>query len=375
MVYAIGLMSGTSLDGVDAALVEVTGVNEETKVALIEFTTLPIPSTTIENIRASFSLSTSNSALISSLNVELGYLFAAAAKAVSELAGISLEKVDFIATHGQTIYHIPEATEDYYASTLQIGEPAVIAEETGCTVISNFRPRDMAVGGQGAPIVPYSEVILYQYPERTRLLQNIGGIGNVTVIPPNGEMKEVLAFDTGPGNMIMNELTQHFYNESYDRDGQYSAAGIVNEELLEEWMGHPYISREAPKTTGREDFGAQFVKKYLASYKLEPNDWIATATAFTAQSIAANVKAYCTPETDLIIGGGGSYNLTLVQMIADNLPEVNVIRQEDLGYSSDAKEAVAMVILGNQTLQRQPGNVPSATGAQKSVILGNVTYY
>ena len=155
MVYAIGLMSGTSLDGVDAALVEVTGVNEETKVALIEFTTLPIPSTTIENIRASFSLSTSNSALISSLNVELGYLFAAAAKAVSELAGISLEKVDFIATHGQTIYHIPEATEDYYASTLQIGEPAVIAEETGCTVISNFRPRDMAVGGQGAPIVTY----------------------------------------------------------------------------------------------------------------------------------------------------------------------------------------------------------------------------
>lgn len=375
MVYAIGLMSGTSLDGVDAALVEITGVNEETKVKLIHFTTVSIPEKIMNKIRASFSLETSNSAMISSLNVELGYLFANAAKTVCLQAEIPLEKIEFIASHGQTIYHIPKAINDYTASTLQIGEPAIIVEETGCTVVSNFRPRDMAVGGQGAPIVPYSEYILYRHPERTRLLQNIGGIGNVTVIPPNGEMEDIIAFDTGPGNMIMNELTQHFYGEAYDPDGQYAASGAVNEELLQEWMMHPFIARKAPKTTGREDFGLQFVKKYLAIYKLEPNDWIATATKFTAQSIAVNVKSYFTSETDLIIGGGGSYNPTLVQMISDSLPDINVIRQEDLGYSSDAKEAIAMVILGNQTLHHQPGNIPSATGAKRTVILGNVTYY
>lgn len=375
MVYAIGLMSGTSLDGVDAALVEITGVNEETKVKLIHFTTVSIPEKIMNKIRASFSLETSNSAMISSLNVELGYLFANAAKTVCLQAEIPLEKIEFIASHGQTIYHIPKVINDYTASTLQIGEPAIIVEETGCTVVSNFRPRDMAVGGQGAPIVPYSEYILYRHPERTRLLQNIGGIGNVTVIPPNGEMEDIIAFDTGPGNMIMNELTQHFYGKEYDPDGQYAASGAVNEKLLQEWMMHPFIAKKAPKTTGREDFGLQFVKKYMEIYKLEPDDWIATATKFTAQSIAENVKSYFTSETDLIIGGGGSYNPTLVQMISDSLPDINVIQQEDLGYSSDAKEAIAMVILGNQTLHRQPGNIPSATGAKRAVILGNITYY
>lgn len=374
MVYAIGVMSGTSLDGVDAALVEITGMNEDTKVKLIHFTSLEIPKDINGKIRSSFSLELSNSALISSLNVELGHLFADAAIKVSQEAGISLEEVEFIASHGQTIYHIPEKTEEYQASTLQIGEAAVIAEKTGCTVVSDFRPRDMVVGGQGAPIVPYSEFILYRDTYRTRLLQNIGGIGNVTVIPPNAKIDDLVAFDTGPGNMVINELCQHFYNEPYDKDGQHAKEGTVNEALLDEWMNHPYISRKPPKTTGREEFGSQFVAEYLEKYPLSPNDWLATATMFTAKSIAENVKPYVSEETDLIIGGGGSYNPTLVEMIAASLPEVNVIRQEDLGYSSDAKEAVAMVILGNQTLHKQPSNVPSATGASKPVILGNITY-
>lgn len=374
MAYAIGIMSGTSLDGIDAALVEISGVNEETKVELIQFTTLSIPKEIDEQIRDSFSLETSNSALISSLNVDLGDLFAEAAIKVSSEAGIDLKDIKFIASHGQTIYHIPEQTEKYRSSTLQIGEAAVIAERTGCTVISDFRPRDMAVGGQGAPIVPYSEFILYRDPKKTRLLQNIGGIGNVTVIPPNASLNDLVAFDTGPGNMVINELSSHFYNTSYDEDGKHAADGKVSEEVLEDWMNHPYILREPPKTTGREEFGLQFVQESLDKYKLSANDWLATATMFTAQAIAKSVQNYLTEETDLIIGGGGSYNPTLVKSIKEVLPKVNVIRQEDLNLSSDAKEAVAMVILGNQTYQRQPSNVPSATGASKQVILGNVTY-
>ncbi|SHE88671.1 anhydro-N-acetylmuramic acid kinase [Atopostipes suicloacalis DSM 15692] len=374
MTYAIGIMSGTSLDGVDAALVNITGVNEETEVELIAFETLEIPEKIDQQIRESFSIESSNSALISSLNVKLGELFADAAIKVSKAAKINLKDVDFIASHGQTIYHIPEETEKYSSSTLQIGEAAVIAEKTGCTVVSNFRPRDMTVGGQGAPIVPYSEYILYRHHERTRLLQNIGGIGNVTVIPPNASLNDLVAFDTGPGNMIINELSQHFYNEPYDKNGEHAKQGQVNEKVLEDWMNHPFILREPPKTTGREEFGLQFVQEYLNKYKLPAEDWLATATMFTARSIAKSVDKYTTEKTDLIIGGGGSYNPTLVQMIKEVLPEISVIRQEDLGLSSDAKEAVAMVILGNQTLHRQPSNVPSATGASKPVILGSVTF-
>lgn len=374
MVYAIGIMSGTSLDGVDAALVDITGVNEKTEVKLIAFETLDIPEKVDQQIREAFSMENSNSALISSLNVELGELFSEAAIKVSKAAGISLKEVDFIASHGQTIYHIPEGTEKYRPSTLQIGEAAVISEKTGCTVVSNFRPRDMVVGGQGAPIVPYSEYVLYQHNERTRLLQNIGGIGNVTVIPPNASLNDLVAFDTGPGNMIINELSQHFYNEPYDKNGEHAKKGQVNEKVLEDWMNHPFILREPPKTTGREEFGLQFVQEYLNKYELTAEDWLATATMFTARSIAKSVAKYITEKTDLIIGGGGSYNPTLVQMIKETLPEVSVIRQEDLGLSSDAKEAVAMVILGNQTLHRQPSNVPSATGASKPVILGSVTF-
>lgn len=374
MVYAIGLMSGTSLDGVDAALVEINGVNEETKVNLIKFSTLSIPKELNKKIRESFSLDSSNSALISSLNVELGYLFAEAALKVCDQSEINIEDVEFIASHGQTIYHIPVENNDFKASTLQIGESAIIAEKTGCTVVSDFRPRDLVVGGQGAPIVPYSEYILYRHNERTRLLQNIGGIGNVTVLPADPKIDNLTAFDTGPGNMIINELCQYFYNEPYDVDGEYAKEGKVNEEILNEWMNNPYISRTPPKTTGREEFGAQFVAEYLDRHTLHPNDWLATATMFTAKSIAQNIASYVTEKTDLVIGGGGSYNPTLIKMIQKSLPNVNVIRQEKLGYSSDAKEAIAMTVLGNQTLHRQPSNVPSATGGLKSVILGKITY-
>lgn len=375
MVYAIGLMSGTSLDGIDAALVEISGKDETTTVKLIDFLTAPFNNQTLNRIREALSLDQSDVEKICSLNVELGEKFAQAALDVCEKAGIALEELAFIGSHGQTLFHIPFAREPFYASTLQIGDPAVICEWTKTTVVSNFRERDMAVGGQGAPIVPYSEYVLYQKPNTTRLLQNIGGIGNVTVIPKSGKISEMVAFDTGPGNVIMNELCLHFFDQEYDKDGTYASQGNVSQALLKELMAHPYIQKSYPKTTGREDFGKQFTTTLLERWSLSPKDFIATATMFTAASIAQAVQPFIEGQTELIIGGGGSYNKTLIEMIQTELPDVHVMIQEDIGFSSEAKEAIAMAVLANQTLQHSSGNVPNATGAKKSVPLGSITYY
>lgn len=377
MAYAVGVMSGTSLDGVDAALVDIQGSGMETTLQLVEFVSYPLGDGIVAKIKEVLSVETSSVDKICSLNVELGHVFSEAVKAVCNKAGFLLEQLDFVASHGQTIYHLPVPQANQSASTLQIGESSVIAEETKTTVVSDFRTRDMAVNGQGAPIVPYSEFVLYRNADRTRLLQNIGGIGNVTVIPKGAQMEEVLAFDTGPGNMIIDELCQHFYQKAFDKDGAYAAKGNVHSELLEDMMGHPFINKSYPKTTGREDFGVEYTTALMEKWgqNIGPNDWIATATQFTASSIARNVHPFADDQTDLIIGGGGSYNPTLVQMIKNELPEITVLVQEEIGYSSEAKEAIAMAVLGNQTLHHLPSNVPSATGAKKPVILGKITYY
>lgn len=375
MSYAVGLMSGTSLDGIDAALVEISGEDEETTIQLLAFETYPIQKETIKRIKKVLSIEESNVELICSLNVELGYAFAAAVKKICKKKGIQVEQLNFVASHGQTVYHLPNAKSNQFSSTLQIGESAIICEETKTTVVSNFRERDMALGGQGAPIVPYSEFILYRDKKRMRLLQNIGGIGNVTIIPKNANLNQVIAFDTGPGNMIIDELCRHFYQVEYDKGGVYAAAGKVNQELLIQLMKHPFITKSYPKTTGREEFGADFTKRLIGEWVIKPNDLIATATQFTASSIAENLKQFIDENTDLIVAGGGSYNDTLIGMLKSELPTVNVQIQEEIGYSSEAKEAIAMTILGNQTLHHKPSNVPSATGASRRAILGKVTYY
>lgn len=375
MGYAVGLMSGTSLDGIDAALVEVSGENEQTIVKLIDFLTLPFEKETLKRIHESLSLKTSNVEKICSLNFELGEKFASAVLAVCEKAGISLDELEFIGSHGQTIFHIPIARDELYPSTLQIGDPSIISERTRTTVVSNFRERDMSVGGQGAPIVPYSEFILFRSDDCTRLLQNIGGIGNVTVIPKNASLDDLIAFDTGPGNVIMNELCLYFYEKEYDENGAFAKQGKVDEELLKALMNHPYIQRPYPKTTGREDFGKQFTASLIEEWELPKEDWLATATMFTARSIAKAVIPFVDGKTELIIGGGGSYNPTLIKMIQSELPSVIVLCQEDLGESSDAKEAIAMTVLANQTLKHQSSNVRTATGAKKFVPLGRITYY
>ena len=377
-MLAVGLMSGTSLDGVDTVLCEISGQDESTKVKQLYFKTYDIPESVRTKIRKCCSRELIPVDLICSLNFELGYLFADSVKSLCKDANVKLEDLSFIASHGQTIFHIPKPYDDYVPSTLQIGEAAIIANECKTKVISNFRVMDMAVGGEGAPLVPYSETLLYSEKNQAVALQNIGGIGNVTVLPKKGDTKKVIAFDTGPGNMMIDEAVRTFYGKKYDTDGYYARQGNLISSLAAELKEHPYFNLEIPKTTGREMFGEHFTKSILEKYhSCEPNDLIHTFTWFTAYSIAYHYKKYLISEYGLkkcIIGGGGAYNSYLLELIRNEIPEVTVMTQEEHGFSSEAKEALAFVILGNQTYHRSPSNVPSATGAKKSVILGQITY-
>ncbi|MDY3360325.1 MAG: anhydro-N-acetylmuramic acid kinase AnmK [Clostridium celatum] len=376
-MYAVGLMSGTSLDGIDAALVEIDDFGKKTKIKLIEFITTSIPLDVKDEIKRACSEEQSSVDLICSLNFKLGYLFAEATKNVCNKAGITLENLDFIASHGQTIYHLPKSRDSFIPSTLQIGEPAIIAYETGVKVVSNFRVMDMASGGEGAPLVPYSEYIIYGSDEENIALQNIGGIGNVTVIPKGGDINSIFAFDTGPGNMIIDEVCQRLFKLNYDEDGKIAANGEIQNDILDDLMSHSYINAFPPKTTGREEFGQQFVDKLLKKYNnKKPEDILSTVTMFTAKSIAVNYKNFIMNKVNLnkvIIGGGGAHNKTLLSYLKNELPNVSIVTQDDIGLSSDAKEAIAFVILGNETLNNNFSNVPSATGAKEKVILGNIT--
>ena len=377
-MLAVGLMSGTSLDGVDTVLCEITGYDESTQVKQLNFITVDIPESLRTKIRKCCSRELIPVDLICSLNFELGYLFADAVKRICKESNVRLEDLSFIASHGQTIFHIPKAYDDYVPSTLQIGEAAIIANECKTDVISNFRVMDMAVGGEGAPLVPYSETLLYGEDHQAVALQNIGGIGNVTVLPKKGDEKKVIAFDTGPGNMMIDEAVRTFYGEKYDKDGFYARQGKMIPQLAEELKKHPYFKMDLPKTTGREMFGEHFTRGLIEKYRShDANDIIHTFTWFTAYSIAYHYKKHLIGAYDLkkcIIGGGGAYNSYLLELIQKEMPEVQVITQEEHGFSSEAKEALAFVILGNQTYHRRPSNVPSATGAKKSVILGQITY-
>ncbi|MBD8847806.1 MULTISPECIES: anhydro-N-acetylmuramic acid kinase AnmK [Priestia] len=377
-MYIVGLMSGTSLDGIDAALIIVENSGTDTKLKVIEFITYPFSKEIENEIKLALSLEKSNVQLICSLNFKLGKLFAEAVKKVCEKAKFPLEKLDLIGSHGQTIYHQPMKEANFVPSTLQIGEPAVIAYETNTTVISNFRTMDMAAGGQGAPLVPYTEYILYKDKQKGRLLQNIGGIGNVTVLPKEALLNDMYAFDTGPGNMIIDEVCQQLFDIPYDTEGRFAAKGNVNKDLLDYCMSHSYIAASPPKTTGREMFGKQYVETLLRKFSyLSKEDILATATMFTASSIVDSYRKFILPKTDIdeiIVGGGGSYNLTLMKMIKMLIGNsISVLTQEEIGYSSEAKEAVAFALLANETYHGKSSNVLKATGAKYSVVLGNIT--
>ena len=377
-MLAVGLMSGTSLDGVDVVLCDITGKDEDTQVQQLNFKTYEIPEYLRDKIRKCCSRELVPVELICSLNFELGQLFAETVKKLCEESSVNLEDIAFIASHGQTIFHIPKAFSDYVPSTLQIGEAAIIANECRTTVISNFRVMDMAVGGEGAPLVPYSEYLLYADKNQAVALQNIGGIGNVTFLPKKGDFTKVIAFDTGPGNMMIDAAVQKLYGEKFDKNGEYACKGKLIPLLAEELKNHPYFALDIPKTTGRELFGEHYTYALLEKYQdYNKNDIIFTLTWFTAYSIAYHYKKYFIHQYNLdkcIIAGGGAYNKCLINLIKKELPEIKILIQEDLGYSSEAKEAIAFVILGNQTYHMRPSNVPSATGARKNVILGQITY-
>jgi len=371
-----GLMSGTSADGVDAAIIDIDNRSQK----LIAFGTVPYPQTVRKAIFRLCDSETSSVNDICHYNVVLGQLFAEALIKLCQKKKIALSSIDLIGSHGQTIYHNPSGTcygKQKIKSTLQIGEPSVIAERTGITTVADFRPRDMACGGQGAPLVPFADYRLYAHKQFNRAVQNIGGIANVTYLPAGSTPDKIIAFDTGPGNMILDELMSLITRgqKKYDRNGRMAAKGHINQPLLKDMLRHPYFRRKPPKTTGREDFGHAYTHKlYKAlSGKLPPADIITTATAFTAVTIANAYRRFLPAIPDeIILCGGGAQNNTLVKMLKEQLKSVNILSTGDFGIDPDAKEAVSFAILAWATVKGIANNVPAATGAAKPTILGKI---
>ena len=358
-----GIMSGTSLDGIDVAVVDC-----RPPYRVLGFHTEPYPAKVRRAILA-VTNRPCHVAEISRLNFVLPQLYA---KAFKRTPGH--EKVRLIGCHGQTIYHEGASREP---NTLQIGDGSVLAELAGVPVISDFRPRDIAAGGQGAPLIPYADYRLFRHPRRGRVALNIGGIANITVVPPHAEPSQVIAFDTGPGNMVIDQLTAHATTgrETFDRDGRRAAAGALDQVLLRRLLAEPYLRRQPPKSAGREQFGSEFTQRLLQT-GLPVNDLIATATALTAVSIAQQIKRFAAPRTrvdDVIVSGGGVHNPRILALLAAYLPGARVTISSEFGIDPDAKEAIGFAILAHETWRRRPSNLPSATGARRGVVLGKLS--
>lgn len=371
-----GLMSGTSADGIDAVLTRITGCGLTTKVEQLGFYFLPFDAGTRQAILDMCTGNVGGARDVCLLSTHLGLLYAQAVREL--LVRTQTQRVDLIGCHGQTVYHIPEETPylgTTIRGTLQIGDPSYLAEEFGCPVVSDFRIRDMAAGGLGAPLVPYTEFLLYRSDTEDIALQNIGGIGNITLLPAGCTLDQVTAFDTGPGNMVMDALASKLTGgkQTYDDGGKLAASGRVIPRLLDRMLEDPYLRRQPPKTTGREYYGADYVAQLLSFGDYPLVDILTTATAFTARSIALSLRSFAPRMPGrLVVGGGGSRNPTLLRFLREDLPEVTVQTQEDLGLSSDAKEAVAFAILANEALFGVCNNAPSATGAKHGVVMGRI---
>jgi anhydro-N-acetylmuramic acid kinase len=383
MPLVIGLMSGTSADGVDAALVRIDGSARSTRIRLQAFHTLPFPAGMREAILAASDPRIGTVDLLCRLNVAVGEVFAEAALEVARQAGISIGAVDLIGSHGQTVQHLPEPWPlgGYpIRATLQLGEPCVIAERTGVMTVADFRPRDMVAGGEGAPLAPYVHYILFGDAHRTRIIHNIGGISNVTILPAGGELADVLAFDTGPGNMPIDGAISRLTGgrEIFDKDGARARGGRVHQPLVEELLAHPFLQRPPPKSTGREAFGSPFLDQVLvrgAELGVTGDDLLATLTAFTAATMADAYRRFILPrhpQVESVLCGGGSHNPTLTAWLSRELPDVEWHTCDDFGGSADALEAVIFAVLAHETVCGHPANVPTATGAKRAVLLGKV---
>jgi anhydro-N-acetylmuramic acid kinase len=377
-----GVMSGTSADGIDVALCRISLARKRPHIELIRHRAFPYPALLRKAVLSAMDARNTSAAELARLNWRLGEEYGDAVQAAAQ--GYVL---DLVGCHGQTIYHQgiakPYAGRSI-ACTWQLGEPALIAAAVHAPVVSNFRPADMVAGGQGAPLVPLLDATLFAHPRRARVLQNLGGIANLTLVSPGGALDRLLAFDTGPANMVIDALAQRLFAKRYDRGGRLAAAGTANESVLTVLLRDPYYRRQPPKSAGREQYGAAFVDRFLSlarRHRLSPHDTIATATALTSRSIALAWRLYVAPHVgnvpvDYIVAGGGARNHTLMRMLAADLAPFGCRIQttDDLGIPSEAKEAVAFALLAWQTWHRLPGNVPAATGATQPAILGQVTY-
>jgi len=379
----VGLMSGTSVDGIDAALVEIAGHGEKSVVKLLAFHSFPFPPELRAKVFRLFNPKEARVDAICQLDFLLGEVFAAAVERLLKDNGRTLEEVDLVASAGQTIWHDPhpvieDAKVDWIdhpietRSTFAIGQSAVIAERTGITTVGDLRVRDVAAGGQGAPLIAYADWVLLRDPKIGRCVQNIGGIGNVTYLPPDATTDDVVAFDTGPGNMVIDALTEVATGGAlkYDKDGALAAGGRVISDLLDGWMDDAYFAKRPPKTTGREHFGVQFARRIMTeSHGIPIEDLIATATALTAESIARSYRDFIHgPFDEVIVGGGGSQNPTLMRMLSERLPKCRMLRHEHFSINSKAKEAIALAIIANDAIAGLNTNIPGATGGRPTVL-------
>ena len=384
-MLVLGMMSGTSADGIDVALARISGAPPNLNAKVLGHTSNKFPPALREEIFRVAEQHPVSAGGLSQLNFRLGELFAAAALSACRHFRVPPSKIALIGSHGQTIFH-QGLPSKYFgsptASTLQTGEASVIAARTSITTVGDFRPADIALGGQGAPLVPYADYLLYRHAKLGRVSLNLGGIANVTVLPPAARPQQVLAFDTGPANMLIDALVSHFTRgrQRFDDNAHLAARGRSIPALLDQLLRDPYLKIAPPKSTGREYYGHAYVKKLLAlgrRYRAKPNDLIRAATLFTALSIVDALNRFVLRKTkihQLIVSGGGAHNPLILAQLSVALPGIDVLPSSQLGIAGDAKEAFAFALLAYETFHRRPANLPSATGARGPAILGKISY-
>ncbi len=375
----VGLMSGTSVDYIDAALLSISGSGTSTKFKQLAFVSHPYPKGFREYVLKNSLPGTGSVDTISTLNILIAQFFADAVKALARKARIPCARIDLIGSHGQTIHHLPTARRLFgksVRSTLQIGDPTTIAKLTGIVTVGDFRTGDMALGGQGAPLVPYFDFLVFRSANRSRALLNIGGIANITLLRKNCSVRDVLAFDTGPGNMIIDALMKKLYRKEFDEKGAVASKGRILTDVIRFMLAHPHLKQAPPKSTGREVFGKMFVGEILRHTRgARKQDIIATVTEFTPltiyQQYAQFLRKRCRLD-ELIVSGGGTHNRYIMDALRQYFAPAKIMTSDELGISSDSKEAVCFAILANETISGNPSNLPGVTGASTPTILGKI---
>ena len=377
----IGLMSGTSLDGIDAVLVKITGHGISAKLSFVDWKISPYPRGLKEQIQTHIHRDSMKLSEVSQLNFLLGELYAQSALKILKKNGITPARVDLVGCHGQTVWHEPEPHKLYgkrVRSTLQLGEPSVVQARTGIVTVADFRVKDVALGGEGAPLIPYFDYVMFRSERENRGILNVGGIANFTVVPKNSPLSRVYGFDTGPGNMLIDRLMQNYFNSTFDRSGRTSRRHPPDRELLSKMMRHPFIMKKPPKTTGREEFGDPYVEKverWGKALKLKPEQVLSTVTEFTVGSIVKNYDIHVKRRHKLdriIVSGGGVHNAEIMKRLRSSITGCVIVTSAEFGIPPDCKEAAAFAFFANETVAGTPSNIPRVTGAKTSGILGKI---